>query len=225
MSAPRYCDGSPVASPAIRGSGPAQTPRRRTAAAAPAIMAAIAAPVAGPVVKPICWLPKASQRPRMPRRGPDHRQAVRQGRPRAAPGVADRLAEFDHAARQRHHRVDLREGRRRIAVGQFDARGDADAVLHRRHQESALGVMDRTQQLTRRVRLELAVIAALGRQRHAIAERPQQIRRPRPERDHDMARAQSRHPTSTTRQPSPSGTIDLMSDWRISPPAPANIRA
>ena len=74
------------------------------------IIAAIAAPVAGPVVKPMCWLPKASQRPAMPRRGPDHRQAVGQRRPRAAPGVADLLAEFDDAARQRLHRVDLGEG-------------------------------------------------------------------------------------------------------------------
>ena len=64
----------------------------------------------------------------------------------------------------------------------------------------------------RRVRPEFTVIAALGRERHAIAERPQQIGRPRPERDHDMARARSRHPTAPRASRSPSGAIDLISD-------------
>src|SRR5580698_10267865 len=46
----------------------------------------------------------------MPWRPSDHRQAVGQRRPRAAPGFADRLAEFDHAARDRDHRIELSEG-------------------------------------------------------------------------------------------------------------------
>ncbi len=48
--------------------------------------------------------------------------------------------------------------------------------------------MDRTLQWTCRVRLELPMVAALERQGNAIAERPQQIRGPRSQRDHDMAR-------------------------------------
>src|SRR3954453_23825528 len=42
----------------------------------------------------------------MPRRRPDHRQAIRQGRPRPAPAVADGGAEFDDAARHRLDRID-----------------------------------------------------------------------------------------------------------------------
>src|SRR5579883_1544272 len=85
----------------------------------------------------------------------DHRQAVRQGRPCAAPGVADSLAEFGYASRQRHHRIELGQGRRRIARGQFDTRGDADAVLHGCHDKAAIGIMDRTAQRSGRVWLEL----------------------------------------------------------------------
>src|ERR1700743_3658784 len=48
---------------------------------------------------------------RMPRRRSDHRQTVRQRWPRAAPGVANRRAKFDDAARHRNHHVELRERR------------------------------------------------------------------------------------------------------------------
>src|SRR6478609_1654846 len=65
----------------------------------------------------------------MPGRRSDHRQAVRQRRPRPAPGFADGLAELDDTARHRLHRVNLCKRRRRVTVGQFDARGNADAVL------------------------------------------------------------------------------------------------
>ena len=138
----------------------------------------------------MCWLPKASQRLRCRGADSDHRQAVRQGRTRAAPGVADLLAELDDAPRQRLDRVDLRKIRRRLTIGQLDAGGDADAILHRRHQEGILGVVDRVQQFARRIRLVLAVITPLGGERHAIAERPQQVGRPRPKRHHHMPRAQ-----------------------------------
>src|ERR1700761_6160040 len=46
---------------------------------------------------------------RMPWRAPDHRQTIRQRRPRATPGLADGLAEFDDAARHWHHQVELGE--------------------------------------------------------------------------------------------------------------------
>src|SRR5450631_4737723 len=94
----------------------------------------------------------------MPGRGPDHGQAVGQGRPCPAPGLADRVTEFDHAARERYHLVELGERRGRISGGEFDPRGDPNALLHRRHQETAFGVMNRTLQRTCRVRLELAMV-------------------------------------------------------------------
>src|SRR6202011_1943019 len=124
----------------------------------------------------------------MPWRRPDHRQAVRKRRPRPAPGFADRLAKFDNASRGRHHLIELGERGGRIAGGQLDPGGDADALLHRRQEEAAFGVMDRTLQRTRRVRLELLMVAAFKGQRNTIAKRPQQIRGPGSQRDHDMAR-------------------------------------
>jgi hypothetical protein len=124
----------------------------------------------------------------MPGRRTDHRQAVRQRRPRASPCFADGIAEFGHAARQRNHLIELGERGRRIAAGQLDARGDTDALLHRGHDETAVDVIDRTPQRTRRIRLEFAMVATLEGERNAIAERPQNFRGPRSQRDHDMAR-------------------------------------
>ncbi len=72
-------------------------------------MAAIAAPVAGPVVKPMCWLPNASHSPGCRGAGPIIGRLSGKRRPRPAPGLADGVAEFDHAARQRHHLVELGE--------------------------------------------------------------------------------------------------------------------
>ena len=69
----------------------------------------------------------------MPWRRSDHRQAVGQRRPRPAPGFADGLAEFDHAAR----------GREVVAESGIDAMRrpqtltlDEWGVLYRAYQEA-----------------------------------------------------------------------------------------
>ncbi len=82
---------------------------------APDIIAAIASPVAGPVVKPMCWLPKASQRLRCRGAGPIiGRLSGRVGRaprqvsptcspnsttPRASGSTASICEKFDGASR------------------------------------------------------------------------------------------------------------------------------
>src|SRR5579871_3800080 len=123
----------------------------------------------------------------MPWRGPDHRQAVGQRRPGAAPGLCNSIAKFDHAAGSRDGGLQLGKIGWRIAIGQLDAACHTNALLHRRHQKAGVGVMDRPQQLTRRVRSKLLMIAALERQRRAIAERAEQIGRPWSQSDHHMA--------------------------------------
>jgi crotonobetainyl-CoA:carnitine CoA-transferase CaiB-like acyl-CoA transferase len=60
------------------------------------------------------------------RRGADHRQTVGQGRPRAAPGRAHRIAEFCYTAREQYRRIDLCEGGGRVTRGELDASGERE---------------------------------------------------------------------------------------------------
>ncbi len=127
----------------------------------------------------------------LPRRRADHRARIREARPAAEPRlVVGALAERKQRPRLRHQPVELHRRRRRIARGKLGAGGETNALRHRRDQIARLGVDHRPRQRRVALAAKMPVIAALERHRQPDAHRLQQIRRPRPQRHHDVRRIQ-----------------------------------
>ena len=126
--------------------------------------------------------------PALARRAPDDRPRIGEARTRAEPRLRfDGVAEREQFARGGHQAIELHRGRRRIARSEFDAGCEPDALFHRRQAVAVFGIEDRAGPGRIALGAEMTVIAALDRKRQRYAERTEQVRRPRPERDHDIA--------------------------------------
>ena len=81
----------------------------------------------------------------------------------------------------------LHRRRRRVAGGELDAARHADTLFHRRQHVAILGIEHRAGERGIALRTEMAMIAALDRERQFDAERIEHVRQPRPECDHGLA--------------------------------------
>ena len=155
---------------------------------APVISSAMRRPVAGPSVRPQWPWPQASQRPRWRGAGAiTGRESGKQGRA-PSQGCASTGSPSGNSSRAAGMtRASWTGVGRRIAGGEFGAGGDADPLLHRRQAVAAFRVEYRAAEHGVPLRAEMAMVAALDRERQLDAERREHVRRPRPERDHDVA--------------------------------------
>src|SRR5215472_1542485 len=112
------------------------------------------------------------------------REGIRETRPPAKPGLEiDGLGEGKELAGERQHAVELDRRRRRIAIGDLEAAGEPDAPLHRRDDEAVLEIEHRPAQRSIAPRAIMPVITAEYGKGKAVAERLQDVGRPRSQRD------------------------------------------
>src|SRR5438270_13552364 len=90
-------------------------------------------------------VPEIEPQPAVARRLADHRQHVRQARPRAHPrsGI-DSVSQWKQSVRLRQYALELDRRGGRIAPGKLHAACDAYPATHRRQPITELGIEDRT---------------------------------------------------------------------------------
>ena len=119
----------------------------------------------------------------------DDGKRIRQARPAPEPGLEiDRFGQREELAGERQDAVQLDRRRRRVAIGELPPAGEPDAAVHRRDDEAVLQVEHRPGERRIAGRPIVTVIAPHHRERELVAERLQDVRRPRSEGDHGRRR-------------------------------------
>ncbi len=122
---------------------------------------------------------------RLPGGGTDHRPRIREAGSAAHPRHRlDRLTQREQRPRGGQQPIELRWRRRRVARGKLGTGGQPQPLLHRGDAIADIGIHHRTRQSAVAARTEMPVIAALDGERHAQAERAENIGRPWAEREH-----------------------------------------
>ena len=151
-------------------------------------------------------------------KGADDRAHVGQAGAPAEPRLGLlRRADRKQLAGERFEPVDMGGRRRIVGPGEFGPGGETQPLRHRRDQIALLDVEHRSAQGRVAPWFVMPVVAALDEERQLEAERPDEIVRPGPKRDHDLRRRDAtlvgrNHPAS------PAGSSVIASPFSNRPP-------